>query len=148
MKIDTQHLRNTSTQHLLKALVAFIELQIIAIKLRDKMFQFHFNRIGVYKFLPDPWYLTAGICINLYKTHSQLEKETWSTLLLTRLFRHCPDFSGLDRFPVKTAGNVGYGSCIADHFWGNHAYADNRRKIIQQCIDQLRAELISRKVKV
>lgn len=148
MKIDTQHLRNISTQRLLKALVAFIELQIVAIKLRDKVFQFHFNRTDVYKFLPDPWYITAGICLNLYKTHSQLEKEAWSTLLLTRLFRHCPDFSGNDECPVKSAGGVNYCSGIPNHFWGNHAYADNRRKIIQQCIDQLRAELISRKVKV
>ena len=148
MKIDTQHLRNTSTQHLLKALVAFIELQIVAIKLRDKVFQSHFSRTDVYKFLPTYWYPLAGICTNLYRTHSQLEKEAWSTLLVTRLFRYCPDFSGTDKYPVKDVGRVNYGSCIPNHFWGNHAYADNRRKIIQQCIDQLRAELIRRKVKV
>lgn len=76
-----------------------------------------------------------GICPNVEYRHRPL---------LSRLFVNCPSFSGRAIHPVKEAVGATYSSINPVHFWGDHPYADNRRQIIAECIEQLQVELRKR----
>lgn len=95
---------------------------------------------------------TEGICHNIYKLmpdYSGTSEEyfTVKKLLLT-LFLNCPSSTRSGLYPVTPVKGAGYGTSSPEEMWGNHPYADNRRIIIRECIDQLQKELKHRRAKV
>ena len=144
-------MENYSTSLLLKLLAKLILLQIGAIHAKQMTSHQWDNHM-----FPESiknWYLGSGICENVFLVEP-VEKgliRDHIQDLLKCLFRTCPSGTGsggLPVQPVKEFGRtVGYGFSQFST-WGDHAYADNRRQIITECIEQLQTELRRRKVKV
>lgn len=142
-----------TTKQLLTMLVALIEVQIVAIQAK---------KIGLAetttpyialerprpKFLPKGWALINGICTNIFRVPSNRVHDSRLSLLLQDLFRTCPSSERRTASPVRPAGGASYASSSPNAFWGDHPYADNRRQIIAECIEQLETELKARKVKI
>lgn len=99
------------------------------------------------------WFLNSGICENVLVVGKKEPSvvQTHLNHLLKSLFRKCPSGTGTGGLPVQPVdtpeGRVGYGQS-KQTMWGNHPYADNRRQIISECIDQLHTELQKRGINV
>lgn len=137
-------MQNYTTKDLLALLVAFLEMQMVALLL--KKYPMDVVR-STYPELAGIWSPYSGICTNIERTRSRLRMSTLH-YLLTVLLVKCPSGTGKATFPVPSAEGVGYNNASWQEMWGDHPYADNRRKIIQECIDQLYTELQRRNVNV
>jgi hypothetical protein len=143
-----------STTILLKLLVKLLLVQIGALKLKHLTdAQWDKVREGKYPSFAKRWYLREGICANIHRVDKTETANTENQVrdLLHILFRKCPSGTGSGGLPVRPAEQygrtVGYGFS-SKTTWGDHPYADNRRQIITECIEQLETELRARKVKV
>jgi len=139
-------MQSYSTKQLLTVLVAFLELQMAALLLK------HYAVSVVRKKYPtifSNWWSSSGICINITQTPSRLRLVLNGTNdILPTLFKNCLSGTGLPMSPVPYAEGVTYAAAASYEMWGDHPYADNRRKIIQECIDQLYTELQRRNINV
>jgi hypothetical protein len=140
-----------STSLLLQLLVRLLLVQITAVKLKH-LTDDQWNRIKGVGYRPrflGKWALLNGICENIFRVKGETSPELENRLrvLLTSLFKRCPSGSGCSLLPVKVhkMGNYAVGFGFSKQtMWGDHPYADNRRQIIAECIDQLHAELQTR----
>lgn len=123
---------------LLLLLVAFIELQIIAINFKKTGLA---NSVSGLQKPRNNWRYIQGICSNLHNTDSKLPVNSTTSSLRNVLFTLAPSSSGGAFTPVFEAGGANYSSMSPNAFWGDHPYADNRRQLIQDCIDILHTEL-------
>lgn len=138
------------TSFLLRILANLIEMQIFAIYMKRTGLPENFLDPSLRKRHPT-WSYIYGICLNVYevsnKFNSCLEREDVGEVLI-QLFVRCPSASSSTTFPVPAGGGVSYNSINPNHMWGNHPYADNRRQVLQECINELTKVLQKRNVKV
>lgn len=144
-------IKSYETDILLNVLAALLQIQCIALRAKLYGLPKTKNSVPAYKDFND-WSWGTGICNNIFKVMPKRfdEGEEYHAVfdLLETLFLHCPSSDGRAIFPVMSVGDVTYVSACPNDMWGDHPYADNRRKIISECIEQLQTELRRRKVKV
>lgn len=131
MRVVTKHLKPFSSTELLAMLVAMLNLQILAVNCKR-------GTAPIHKLMPYP---VCGICWNVASV-----PEGYAHVRLRKvLFQYCPSNAygyGLKtKLPVKPADEADYASTDPEEFWGDHPYANNRRQIIHECIQQLQVEL-------
>lgn len=143
-------MKQYSTSLLLNLLARLILLQIGALKVKQfTELEWENIRIGTYPKGFGRWSFCSGICENVFAVdkYETIQTQTDLSYILKQLFRACPSGSGYGGLPVRPVEidnrTIGYGMSKRS-MWGNHPYADNRRQIITECIDQLHKELKSR----
>ena len=145
-------LKEYKSDRLITFLIALIELQVFAVEAKRKCVA-----SAAKKYLhPAKKYLRPerGICHLLHYTPSRLDESLLYEDMRNDLFRGAP--SNPDKqvtFPVKSPWPEWDNFDVYDVsspfvMWGDHPYADNRRQLITEMIEQLQNELRARGYKL